>query len=74
MGVRSAKDGIREARRKAGMTQEQLSEGICSPQALSRIETGVRAVSPATFQALMEQAGVSRSRFPVFAGRKAFDC
>ncbi|WP_330640488.1 helix-turn-helix transcriptional regulator [Acetatifactor aquisgranensis] len=31
-------------RRKAGLTQEELAEGICSLQALSRIETGVSGV------------------------------
>lgn len=74
MGVRSTKDIIREARRKAGLTQEQMADGICSLQALSRIETGVSGVSPATFQALMERAGAPCHRFPVFAGRDDFDC
>lgn len=74
MGVRSTKDIIREARRKAGLTQEQLADGICSLQALSRIETGVSGVSPATFQALMERAGAPCHRFPVFAERDDFDC
>ena len=74
MGVRSTKDIIREARRKAGLTQEQMADGICSLQALSRIETGVSGVSPATFQALMERAGEPCHRFPVFAGRDDFDC
>lgn len=74
MSVRSAKDAIREARLKAGLTQEQLAEGVCSLQALSRIESGVSGVSPATFQALMEHAGASCERFPTFAGRDDFDC
>lgn len=74
MGVRSTKDIIREARRKAGLTQEQMADGICSLQALSRIETGVSGVSPATFQALMERAGAPCHRFPVFAGKDDFDC
>lgn len=74
MGVRSTKDIIREARHKAGLTQEQMADGICSLQALSRIETGVSGVSPVTFQALMERAGAPCHRFPVFAGREDFDC
>lgn len=74
MSVRSAKDAIREARLKAGLTQEQLAEGICSLQALSRIESGTSGVSPATFQALMEHAGAACERFPTFAGRKDFEC
>ena len=74
MGIRSAKDAIREARCKAGLTQEDLSDGICSLQSLSRIETGMSGVSPATFQALMERAGAPCERYPVFASRDDFDC
>ena len=74
MGVRSAKDAIKEARLKAGLTQEQLAEGICSLQALSRIETGVSGVSPTTFQSLMERAGAPCERYPIFASREDFDC
>lgn len=74
MGIRSAKEAIREARLKAGLTQESLSEGICAPQSLSRIETGMADVGPATFQALMEHAGAPCERFPVFASRDDFEC
>lgn len=74
MGVRNTKDTIKEARLKAGLTQERLAEGVCSPQALSRIESGVSGVSPATFQALMEHAGAPCECFPIFADRNDFDC
>lgn len=74
MSVRSAKDAIREARLAAGLTQEQMSEGICTIQALSRIETGAAGVSPAAFQALMERAGAPCERYPIFANRRDFDC
>lgn len=74
MSIHSAKDTIREARTKAGLTQDALSEGICSVQALSRIETGICGVSPATFYALMERAGAPCSRYPVFANRDDFAC
>lgn len=57
MGVRNAGKAIREARLKAGLTQEQLSEGVCSVLSLSRIENGSAYVSPVTFQALMAHAG-----------------
>ncbi len=73
MSVGSAKDIIREARLKAGLTQEQLSEGVCSTQALSRIESGTSGVSPATFQALMEHAGAPCERYPIFASRSDFN-
>ena len=53
MSVRNAGKTIREARIKAGLTQEQLSEGVCSVLSLSRIENGSAGVSPVTFQALM---------------------
>ncbi len=74
MPVHNANLLIREARIKAGLTQEQLSEGICTPQALSRIETGMANVSHVTFQALMERAGVQYGRFPVFSSRDGFEC
>ncbi len=74
MPVHNANLLIREARMKAGLTQEQLSEGICTPQALSRIETGTANVSHVTFQALMERAGAQYERFPVFSSRDGFEC
>ncbi len=74
MPVHNANLLIREARIKAGLTQEQLSEGICTPQALSRIETGISNVSHVTFQALMERAGAQYGRFPVFSSRDGFEC
>lgn len=74
MSVRSAGKTIREARLKAGLTQEKLSEGICTVLSLSRIENETAGVSPATFQALMTKAGAPCEVFPVFANRKDFDC
>lgn len=74
MPVHNANLLIRDARIKAGLTQEQLSEGICTPQALSRIETGMANVSHVTFQALMERAGAQYGRFPVFNSRDGFEC
>ena len=74
MGVRNAGKTIREARIKAGLTQEQLSEGVCSVLSLSRIENGSAGVSPVTFQALMAHAGAPCEVYPIFAGRTDFDC
>lgn len=74
MSVRNAGKTIREARLKAGLTQEALSDGICSVLSLSRIENCSAGVSPATFHALMSRAGVSCEAFPTFASRKDFDC
>lgn len=74
MSVRNAGIAIREARLKAGLSQEKLSEGICSVLSLSRIENGSAGVSPSTFQALMMHAGAPCEAFPVFANRRDFDC
>ena len=73
MGVRNAGKTIREARIKAGLTQEQLSEGVCSVLSLSRIENGSAGVSPVTFQALMAHAGAPCEVYPIFASRTDFD-
>lgn len=74
MSVQSAGKIIREARLKAGLSQEKLSEGICSTLSLSRIEIGTAGVSPSTFQALMAHAGAPCEAFPIFANRADFDC
>ncbi len=74
MAVRNAGKIIREARLKAGLTQEQMSEDICSVFTLSRIENNSAGVSPSLFQALMSRAGAPRNIFPVFPNRKDFDC
>ncbi|MDD6637825.1 MAG: helix-turn-helix transcriptional regulator [Lachnospiraceae bacterium] len=74
MSVRSAGKTIREARIKAGLSQEKLSDGICSLQSLSRIENESAGVSPSTFQALMARAGAPCEVFPVFENWKDFDC
>ena len=74
MSIRNAGKTIKEARLKAGMTQEQLSEGICTVLSLSRIENGSSGVSPVTFQALMAHAGAPCELYPIFASRTDFDC
>lgn len=74
MSVRNAGTTIREARQKAGLSQEKLSEGVCSVLSLSRIENGTAGVSPSTFQALMAHAGAPCEAFPIFANRTDFDC
>ena len=74
MSVQNAGTIIREARLKAGLSQEKLSEGICSTLSLSRIENGTAGVSPSTFQALMAHAGAPCEALPIFANRTDFDC
>lgn len=68
------KEAIRAARLKAGLTQEQASEGICSLQMLSRIETGRTEVSYGTFVALMERIGEKEiCFFPAFVDREEYE-
>ncbi len=74
MGIQNAGTIIREARLKAKLTQEKLSDGICSVLSLSRIENGTAGVSPSTFQALMSRTGVACEALPIFANRTDFDC
>lgn len=74
MSIRNAGKTIKEARLKAGMTQEQLSEGICTVLSLSRIENGSSGVSPVTFQSLMAHADAPCEIYPIFASRTDFDC
>lgn len=50
-------DMIRLTRLAIGMTQEELSENICSVQTLSAIENGKRKVKKRTYQQLMERMG-----------------
>ena len=46
---------IQRSRLEKGMSQETLSEGICSPENLSRIERGKGAPNTRNFRALMEK-------------------
>ena len=74
MSVQNAGAAIREARLKAGLTQAQLAEGVCSVLSLSRIENGNAGVCPSTFQALMAHAGAATEAYPAFASYTDFDC
>ena len=74
MSINNAGKIIKEARLRAGLTQEELSEGICSALSLSHIENNHTGISPVTFQALMAHAGASHELFPIFANRRDFDC
>ena len=73
MSIRNAGNVIKEARLRAGMTQEQLSDGICSLVSLCNIETGKKGVSPSTFQALMQKTGTYTETYPLFKNCKDFD-
>lgn len=57
MGLYYIGEVIKRTRESLGMTQEELSEGICTTETLSRIETGKRTPNRANFKALMERMG-----------------
>lgn len=63
MGVYVIGQVIKRTREGLGMTQEQLCEGICSVETLSRIENGKRRPNRANFQALMERMGKSGEKY-----------
>lgn len=53
---------IRKERRASGLSQEVLSEEICTPESLSRIENGKRSPSSRNMEALLEKMNRSRER------------
>ena len=57
---------IKRTRQSLGMTQETLSDGICSVETLSRIENGKHVPSRSNFQALMERMGKCGERYLPF--------
>ena len=50
-------------RQESGYSQETLSEGICTPETLSRIETGKRPPRRKTYHALNEKLSLRRDYF-----------
>ncbi len=50
-------EAIRSLRLEHGLTQERLSDGICSASSLSKIENGSQVPSRQTFRLLMERLG-----------------
>ncbi len=73
MSIRNSGEIIREARLKAGLTQEELSDGICTPASLCYIENGKKGVCPSTFQALMAKTGNHCEAYPIFRCRNDFN-
>lgn len=54
---------IKMTRENLGITQEELSDGICSVETLSRIENGKQTPNRANFKALMERLGRNGERY-----------
>lgn len=54
---------ISRARQQQGYSQEALSEDICTPETLSRIETGKRAPSQRTYKALAKKLSLQEEYY-----------
>ena len=65
-------DAIRDLRVHKGITQEELSEGICTPATLSKIENGSQTPSRKTYEALMQRLGQPGNLFSSYMGREEF--
>ncbi len=66
MGIYQVGEVIRRTRESMGITQEKLSDGICSVENLSRIETGKVRPNRNTFEKLMERLGRSGEKYLPF--------
>lgn len=61
---------VREARKRCGLTQEELAFGICSVSTLSKIENGIRIPRNRTFEALMERMGETYDHFRFYEEKR----
>jgi transcriptional regulator with XRE-family HTH domain len=82
MGRYRLGDIIRMTRKSLSITQEQLSEGICSIETLSRVESGKQNPSKEVYELLMERMGrikdraysmLSVSDFKIFEKKQLFE-
>lgn len=66
MAYYNANEIVRLTRIAVGMTQEELSDGICSVVTLSRMECGHHAVKRKTYRKLMAKMGrITEKRYAV---------
>lgn len=63
MGVYLIGEVIKRTREALGLTQEELCDGICSVDALSKIENGKRSPNRGNFEALMERMGKDGKKY-----------
>lgn len=64
---------ISQARERKELTQEELSEDICTPETLSRIETGKRNPTVKNFHALMKKLGLGMGYYNTDFKAKHFE-
>ncbi|MDO4327270.1 MAG: helix-turn-helix transcriptional regulator [bacterium] len=66
MGVYRVGEVIKKTRESIGMTQEELCEGICTVETISRIENGKTIPSRRNFEDLMEKMGRTGKKYLPF--------
>lgn len=70
MGIYCAGELLKRYRKAQRLTQEKLSEGICSVETLSRFENGRQTIGRHIYQQLMERLGKNTERaYAVVCGR-----
>jgi transcriptional regulator with XRE-family HTH domain len=64
---------IKNSRIANGLSQEMLSDDICSPETLSRIESGKRAPSTKNFESLTKRMGINKDLYNSFLSADIFE-
>ncbi len=64
---------IKKGRKAKGLSQEALSEGICTPENLSAIESGRRAPNIKNYGKILEKLGVYKGYYNSFLSDEKFD-
>lgn len=73
MSIYGVGNYLKEYRKKAGLSQEELAEGICNASNLSRIETGSQMPTRRTYEALMQKLGQNVSLFSSFSTHREME-
>ena len=64
---------IKKGRKAKGLSQEALSEGICTPENLSAIESGRRAPNIKNYGKILEKLGVHKGYYNSYLSDEKFD-
>lgn len=64
---------IKKERKARKLSQEELSEGICTPENLSAIESGRRAPNLKNFSKLLEKLGIHKGYYNSFLSDEKFE-
>lgn len=72
-GVYLINEVVKYSRIASGISQENLSEGICTPETLSRVENGKRTPSSQNFRSLMQKLGRKRDIYSTILSVDEFE-